>query len=89
MSTEFPLIWPEIRLGDFCSCELYTEQTHQRVRQRGPWQINFRFGEFRTQVIGLSPNQKQTRSHWHVPCGGRVDHRSQRHEFLTPLHELS
>jgi hypothetical protein len=27
MSTEFPLIWPEIRLGDFCSCELWIEQT--------------------------------------------------------------
>src|ERR1700675_4975878 len=33
MSTEFPLIWPEIRLGDFCSCELCSEQTHQRVRR--------------------------------------------------------
>ena len=32
MSTEFPLIWPEIRLGDFCNCELRTEQTRQWVR---------------------------------------------------------
>jgi hypothetical protein len=23
MSTEFPLFWPKIRLGDFCSCELW------------------------------------------------------------------
>ena len=30
MSTEFPLIWPEIRPRDFCSCELCNEQTRQR-----------------------------------------------------------
>jgi hypothetical protein len=24
MSTEFPLFWPKSRLGDFCSCELWT-----------------------------------------------------------------
>ncbi len=23
MSTEFPLFWPKIRLGDFCSCKLW------------------------------------------------------------------
>jgi hypothetical protein len=33
MSTEFLLIWPKIRLGDFCSFELCAEQTHQWVRR--------------------------------------------------------
>ena len=64
MSTEFPLIWPKIRLGDFCSFELCTEQTHRWVRR------NASLGRS-TSVLAnpdtghrLSPNQKQTRSRW-------------------------
>jgi hypothetical protein len=52
--------------------------------QRVPWQINFRFGEF----IGLSPNQKQSRSQWpYLAVDASItDHGATK--FLTPLHEL-